>query len=181
MTRHLQAGSTVVEVLVALTLLAALALMSARAFLTLITVTAQSGTLTVASALAASKLEEIRARVEAKPDRASWRASFCSGIVAEPVTGFPAPYADYSYRVLIDENAVAARPGEDDLLLPCWGIDWAVPGRCPGPQYAPACAGDERLIHEERLRWVTVEVFFREGTRAAARVTSAIVRGAYHR
>lgn len=175
-----QTGFTIMEILVALTLLAVVMLLGTRAFLTILSVTNRGGNLTVASGLAAKKLEEVRTLVEAQPNRTTWRTGWCANIVAQPTTAFPAPYAAYSYRVLINDSAISAKPGQEALLLPCWGIDWAVAARCPAPGYSPTCAGDSGLLHEERMRWVTIEVF-RGGAQPIVQLTSAIIRGAYHR
>ncbi len=174
------AGFTLVEVLVALTLLATVVLLVTRAFLTVLTVAGWGGRMTVASALAARQLEAIRSRVEAQPDRVSWRGAFCE-VAAQPPTTLAPPYAAYSYRVLLNEQAVAAAAGQEDLLLPCWSVEWPRAGCDAQPAYAPDCATDASAAQDDRLRWVTVEVFFRDGGRPAASVTSAIIRGAWHR
>src|SRR3972149_3161538 len=132
--RRRDAGFTIIEVLVALTLLAAVILLVTRAFLTVLSVTSQGGRVTVATALAAKQLEAVRTRVEAQPDRTNWRNEFCA-IAAQPTTVFAAPY----------------------------------------------CTNDANLTQDDRLRWVTVEVFFQGGGQPVARMTSAIMRGAYHR
>ncbi len=170
------------EILVALTLLAIVILLVTRAFLTVLSVTSQGGRLTVATALAAKQLEAVRTRVEAQPDRLSWRNEFCA-VTAQPVTPFPAPYAAYSYRMVLNEEAVAAVPGQEDVLLPCWSVEWARGGGsgCSGPGYSPDCALDGQFAQDDRLRWVTVEVYFRGGNAPVVRMTTAIMRGAYHR
>src|SRR3990172_1022947 len=122
--RRRDAGFTIIEVLVALTLLAAVILLVTRAFLTVLSVTSQGGRVTVATALAAKQLEAVRTRVEAQPDRTNWRNEFCA-IAAQATTVFAAPYGAYSYRVLLNDQAVAAAPGQEDLLLPCWSVEWA--------------------------------------------------------
>jgi hypothetical protein len=96
---------------------------------------------------------------------------------------FPAPYGAYSYRVLVNEEAVAAAPGQEEALLPCWSVEWARGGGggCAGAGYAPDCATDASLTQDDRLRWVTVEVFFQGGSAPVARMTTAVLRGAYHR
>jgi len=178
-SRRREAGFTIIEILVALTLLAAVILLVTRAFLVVLSVTSQGGRLTVATALAAKQVEAIRTQVEAQPDRDAWRAAFCT-IAGTGVTAFGAPYGAYSYRVLLNDQAVAAAAGQEDLLLPCWSVEWARAG-CSGPGYTPDCAGDAALTQDDRLRWVTVEVYFRGGAQPVARMTTAIVRGAYHR
>lgn len=182
--RRTPSGFTIIEILVALTLLAAVILLVTRAFLTVLSVTSQGGRVTVATALAAKQLEEIRSLVEAQPDRDSWRNAFCNAIVARPTTAFGPPYGAYSYRVLLNDQAVSAAAGQEDLLLPCWSVEWARSGGggCAGPGYTAAtCASTQNLAEDDRLRWVTVEVFFRARAQPVARMTTAIVRGAYHR
>src|SRR3989304_972299 len=143
--RRRDAGFTIIEVLVALTLLAAVILLVTRAFLTVLSVTSQGGRVTGATALAAR-------------------------------------YGASSYRVLLNDQAVSAAPGQEDLLLPCWSVEWTRGGGCVGqPGYAPDCTNDANLTQDDRLRWVTVEVFFQGGGQPVARMTSAIMRGAYHR
>ncbi len=179
--RRRQAGFTIIEILVALTLLAAVILLVTRAFLTVLSVTSQGGRVTVAAALAARQLEAIRSSVEAQPDRTGWRNEFCT-ITAQATTAFAAPYGAYSYRVLLNDQAVSAAPGQEDLLLPCWSLEWTRGGGCAGqPGYSPDCTNDGSLTQDDRLRWVTVEVFFQGSTQPVARMTTAVVRGAYHR
>ncbi len=180
--RRRDAGFTIIEILVALTLLAAVILLVTRALLTVLSVTSQGGRVTVATALAAKQLEAIRTRVEAQPDRSGWRNEFCT-IAAQATAAFGAPYGAYSYRVLLNDQAVSPTAGQEDLLLPCWSVEWARSGGggCSGPGYSPDCANDGNLTQDDRLRWVTVEVFFQGGTTPVARMTSAVVRGAYHR
>lgn len=183
--RRTPSGFTIIEILVALTLLAAVILLVTRAFLTVLSVTSQGGRVTVATALAAKQLEEIRSLVEAQPDRVRWRNEFCA-IAAQATTAFGPPYGAYSYRVLLNDTAISAAPGQENLLLPCWLVEWARGGGCvgqPGYDYRiPAeCVNDNALTQDDRLRWVTVEVFFRGGAQPVARMTTAIVRGAYHR
>src|SRR3970040_1644343 len=131
LSRRRDAGFTIIEVLVALTLLAAVILLVTRAFLTVLSVTSRGGRGTVATALGAKPLEGGRTRVEAQPDRTNWRNEFCA-IAAQPTTAFAAPYGAYSYRVLLNDQAVAAAPGQEDLLLPCWSGGGGRGGGCVG-------------------------------------------------
>lgn len=172
------AGFTIIEVLVALTLLAVVILLVTRAFLVVLSVTSQGGRITTATALAAKQLETVRAQVEAQPDRTSWRTAFCN-IVAAGRSAFAAPYGAYEYEVFVDGTAVSATAGQEDALLPCFTVGWARAG-CPGPGYAPDCAGDGSTTQEDRLRWVTVEVFYRGAAQPVSRMTTAVIRGAYH-
>lgn len=183
--RPTQSGFAIIEVLVSLTLLAAVYLVLTHAYLTALSVTNRGGRVTIASALAAKKLEEVRTRVEGQSTRTLWRQAHCDYIIAEGTTAFPAPHAKYTYRVLVNQNAVAASPSQDvTLLLPCWSIEWADATRatpCSGANYSPGCVADDRLVHEERLRWLTVEVFYQGGAQPVVRMTTAVIRGAYHR
>jgi hypothetical protein len=167
-------------VLVALTLLAVVILLVTRAFLVVLSVTSQGGRLTTATALAAKQLETIRAQVEAQPSRVAWRTAFCN-IAAVGRTTFAVPYGAYEYQVFIDGTAVSATAGQEPALLPCWsaGWDW---GGCPGaPGYQSGnCINDANDAQDDRLRWVTVEVFYRGAAQPVARMTTAVIRGAYH-
>ncbi len=178
--RSARSGFTIIEVLVALTLLAVVILLVTRAFLVVLSVTSQGGRITTATALAAKQLETVRAQVEAQPNRSAWRTAFCS-IAAAGRTAFGAPYGAYEFQVLVDGGAVSATAGQEDVLLPCWSVGWDRGGGCPGmPGYAPGCAGDINNAQDDRLRWITVEVFYRGSIQPVARMTSAVVRGAYH-
>lgn len=178
--RRRHAGFTIIEVLVALTLLAMVILLVTRAFLVVLSVTSQGGRVTTATALAAKQLETIRTTVEAQPDRDAWRVAFCN-IAALGRTTFAAPYGSYQYQVLLNDTAVTARAGQEDALLPCWAVEWARTGCSGQPGYVGSCAADSTLGQDDRMRWVTVEVFFRTGAQPVARLTTAVVRGAYHR
>lgn len=175
--RGARSGFTIIEVLVALTLLAVVILLVTRAFLVVLSVTSQGGRVTTATALAAKQLETIRAQVEAQPDRVAWRTAFCN-IAAVGRAPFPEPsYGAYEYQIFVDSGAVS----DDPLLLPCWSAGWDPGGRCPGaPGYSGSCATDGSNAQDDRLRWITVEVFYRGGTQPVARMTTAVIRGAYH-
>ncbi|MDQ7828349.1 MAG: type II secretion system protein [Armatimonadota bacterium] len=205
-----QRGFTLIEILVALSLLAAVILLITRAFLTILSVTAQGGSVTVATGLAARQLEQLRTSVEAQTTRVGWRNAFCAIAntppnPSDPPIPFAAPFGAYSYRILVNEAAVTARAGQEALLLPAWNVEPSLPGASP---YAPDCARDEDPSVDDRVRWVTVEVYFRarpvpgEGTTrrppphvscqldpaalpdeaiCVVRMTTAILRGAYHR
>jgi prepilin-type N-terminal cleavage/methylation domain-containing protein len=178
--RRKHAGFTVIEVLVALTLMAMVILLVTRAFLVVLSVTSQGGRVTSATALAAKQLEAIRTTVEAQPSRDAWRTAFC-GIAAAGRSAFAAPYGSYEYQVLLNDTAVSARSGQENDLLPCWAVEWSRTGCGTQPGYAGSCTADSNLGQDDRMRWVTVEVFYRSGTQPVARMTTAIMRGAYHR
>ncbi len=177
-------GFSLIEVLVALTLLAIVMLVLTKAFLTIIMVTSRGGNQTVATGLAIKRLDEIRARVEAQPTRQTWRDNFCSIAqnppnAADPPIPFPENGA-YRFRVRLNQEAVRAQGGQEALLLPDYGIErGTIPPWNAAPDYNPDCAGDNNT--EDRLRWVTVEVFYRGGTQPIVRMTTAVIRGAYHR
>ncbi len=183
--RRSQAGFTLIEILVALTVVALTILLTTHAFLTILAVTTRGGNLTVASALASQQLELLRSSVEGAPGRAAWRQAWC-GIAQVGTRPFNPPYDQYSYRVLVDANAISAAPGQLETLLPCWGIGWKDTGRGCQPQYDPssvaACsAKPPTQVDEDRMHWITVEVFRRSDSTSLARITSTIIRGAYHR
>jgi prepilin-type N-terminal cleavage/methylation domain-containing protein len=144
-------GFTLVEVIVALTLLAMSILFVSRAFLILMQVTYQGGNQTVATSLAVRKLEEIRARPEAQARFDAWSTEW-DNIANEPPTAFPAPFANYEYQVIV--NTVTTSPG-----LPTWLTD---------PPY-----------HENSIKWITVRVTYRGGPDPLAVVSSAVVREMY--
>ena len=170
-------GFTIIEVLVALTLLAVVILLVTRAFLVVLSVTSQGGRVTTATALAAKQLETLRAQVEAQPTRLAWRTAFCN-IASAGRAAFGAPYGAYEFQVLIDGGAVSATAGQEDALLPCFSVGWARAG-CPGPGYNTSCVTDFNPTQEDRLRWITVEVFHRGAAQPVARMTTAVIRGAY--
>ena len=177
-------GFSLIEVLVALTLLAVVMLVLTKAFLTIIATTSRGGNQTVATGLAMKKLDEIRARVEAQPDRGTWRGRFCDIAQDPPIaTDPPVPFTEngaYRYRVRLNQEAVRAAPLQEALLLPDYGIErGTIPPWNAAPDYNPDCAEDNNT--EDRLRWVTVEVFYRSGTQPIVKMATAIIRGAYHR
>jgi prepilin-type N-terminal cleavage/methylation domain-containing protein len=133
--RRKHAGFTVIEVLVALTLMAMVILLVTRAFLVVLSVTSQGGRVTSATALAAKQLEAIRTTVEAQPSRDAWRTAFC-GIAAAGRSAFAAPYGSYEYQVLLNDTAVSARSGQENDLLPCWAVEWSRTGCGTQPGYA---------------------------------------------
>jgi hypothetical protein len=71
-------------------------------------------------------------------------------------------------------------PPQQATLLPSWSVE-------PGPgspwssadAYTPNCEADEDPLHENRLRWITVEVLYRGEDRPVVCMTTAIIRSAY--
>ncbi|MDQ7841872.1 MAG: prepilin-type N-terminal cleavage/methylation domain-containing protein [bacterium] len=150
--RRRERGFTLIEVIVALTVLAMSILFISRALLILIQVTNQGGNKTVASALAVRVLEEIRSRPESQSSSAGWTAAF-DAIAAQPLTNFGAPYGNYAFQVLL--NQVNLSPSSAD---PSWLTEYD---------------------HPNAMKWVTVRVEFRGQT--LAQVSSAVVRDMYRR
>lgn len=145
-------GFTLIEVLVALTILAMSILLISRAFLIMLRVTNEGGNRTVASALAVRVLEELRSRPESQSSSSGWTAGFDS-IVSVPLTNFGAPYSNYQYRVLV--NQVNLNPSS---AQPAWLAEYD---------------------HPNGIKWITVQVEFRGET--LAQVSSAVVRDMYRR
>ncbi|MDI6772200.1 MAG: type II secretion system protein [bacterium] len=130
-------GFTLIEVIVALTILAMSILLITRAFLILIQVTNQGGNKTVASALAVRVLEEVRSRPESQSSSAGWTANF-DAIAPQPLTNFGAPYSNYAFQVLVNQVDLS-------LPQPAWINDYS---------------------HPNALKWVTIKVEFRGQTLA---------------
>ncbi|MBI3998880.1 MAG: prepilin-type N-terminal cleavage/methylation domain-containing protein [Armatimonadetes bacterium] len=151
--RRTDRGFTLIEVLVALTILAMSILFITRAFLTLLEVTNEGGNVTVASALAVRKLEQVRGSPESQSSSTGWTANF-DAIVDEGPTAFPAPYSRYSYQVIV--NQVTLTPGS---AAPAWLTG------------AP--------MHSNTIKWITVRVTFQGQT--LAQVTSSVIREMYRR
>jgi prepilin-type N-terminal cleavage/methylation domain-containing protein len=146
-------GFTLLEILVALTVLAAFVLLIGRAFVTMIAVTGDAGDITVAGALAVRRLEEVRGRAEGQATSAEWTAAF-DAIMEEGPLPFPPPYAQYAYQVLV--NRV-------DLMPPSVAPSWLT-GAPP---------------HANTIKWVTVRVTCQG--RTLAQVSSSLIRDMYHR
>jgi len=146
-------GFTLLEVLVALTVLAMSILFITRAFLIMLQVTNEGGNRTVASALAVRRLEQIRGGPESQSTSAGWTANFDS-IVDEGPASFPAPYSRYSYQVLVNQV---------NLTPPSAAPSWLTG--------AP--------VHSNTIKWVTVRVTFQGQT--IAQVSSGIIRDMYRR
>lgn len=150
--RRRERGFTLIEVIVALTVLAMSILFISRAFLILIQVTNQGGNTTVASALAVRVLEEIRSRPESQSSSAGWTANF-DAIAAQSLTNFGPPYGNYAFQVLV--NQVDLNPAS---AYPSWLTDYT---------------------HPNAMKWITVRVEFRGQT--IAQMSSAVVRDMYRR
>jgi prepilin-type N-terminal cleavage/methylation domain-containing protein len=140
---------SLIEVIVALTILAMSILFITRAFLILLQVTNRGGNVTVASALAVRRLEQLRSGPESQSTDVGWITNF-DAIVSEPPTAFAAPYGNYSYQV--DINQVTTAPGS-----PAWLT--SLP------------------LHHNTMKWITVRVIYQGQT--LAQVSSAVVRGMY--
>jgi prepilin-type N-terminal cleavage/methylation domain-containing protein len=155
-------GFTLVEIIVALTVLAMSILLISRAFLIILAVTNQGGNQTVASALAVRVLEQVRSGPEAQSNSAAWMSTFDTNVVAQGPTNFAAPYTNYAYQVMV--NQVDLSPS---TAYPCW-LTSAPPSPCtPIPD------------HSNTIKWVTVRVTFRG--QPLAQVGSALIRDMYHR
>ncbi len=144
-------GFSLMEVVVALAILAMSILFITRAFLILLQQTNRGGNITVASALAVRRLEQIRGGPESQSNSTGWVANF-DAIVAEAPTAFPAPYANYTYQVFI--NQVSTTP--------------ASPGWLTGLP-----------LHPNNIKWITVRVT-RQG-QTLAQVSSSVIRNMYWR
>lgn len=145
-------GFTLLEILVALTVLAAFILLVGRAFVTMIAVTGDAGQITVAGALAVRQLEEVRGRAEAQTTSAEWTAAF-DAIAEEGPQPFPPPHTRYAYQVLV--NRVDLMPSS------------AAPSWLTGTP------------HANTMKWVTVRVSYQG--RTLAQVSSSLIRDMYHR
>lgn len=148
-----RAGFTLLEILVALTVLATFVLLIGRAFLTVFTVTGDAGNVTLAGALAVRRLEQIRGGPESQGTSAGWTAGF-DAIADEGPVPFPAPYSRYAYEVLV--NQVNLAPASS---APSWLTS--------GPP------------HANTIKWVTVRVTHQG--RTLAQVSSGIIRDMYRR
>ncbi|MBM3471466.1 MAG: prepilin-type N-terminal cleavage/methylation domain-containing protein [Armatimonadetes bacterium] len=135
--RRRERGFTLIEVIVALTILAVSILLITRAFLILIQVTNQGGNKTVASALAVRVLEEIRSRPESQSSSAGWTANF-DAIASQSLTNFGAPYGNYAFEVLVNQVDLSTPQ-------PDWLSDYS---------------------HSNAVKWVTVRVDSRGRTLA---------------
>jgi prepilin-type N-terminal cleavage/methylation domain-containing protein len=163
--RRRQRGFTLIEVLVALTVLALSILLITRAFLTILTVTNQGGNLTVASSLAMRVLEEIRAEVEGQSTSSTWTAEFDSIPASAGPTPFPAPYVRYSYTMAVNQVDLSPTSVGPESY-PCW-LTSNPPGCTP------------ETDHSNTIKWVTVRVSY-DG-QLLAEVSSAVIRDMYRR
>lgn len=142
---------SLLEVIVALAILTMSILFITRAFLILLQVTTRGGNVTVASALAVRRLEQIRGGPESQSSATVWVTNF-DAIVAEGSTAFPAPYANYTYQVFV--NQVTTAPA-----APAW------------------LAG--LPLHANNIKWITVRVTYQGQT--LAQVSSSVIRNMYWR
>lgn len=155
--RRSERAFSLLEIVVALAILAMSILFITRAFLILLQQTNRGGNVTVASALAVRRLEQIRGRPESQSNDTGWVTNF-DAIVAEAPTAFPAPYANYTYEVFINQvNTTPALP-----TIPT----------CPP---LPSGSG----LQANCIKWITVRVTHQGQT--LAQVTSSVIRNMYWR
>jgi len=154
MVRTRERGFTLVEIIVALTILAMSILLVTRSFLILLQVTSQGGNQTVASALAVRVLEQVRSGPESQSNSTGWMLSFDNTVVPQGPTNFGPPYANYAFQVVI--NSVDLTPA---TAAPAWLTN--------PPD------------HSNMIKWVTVRVTFRGNE--LAQVSSAVIRDMYRR
>jgi prepilin-type N-terminal cleavage/methylation domain-containing protein len=155
--RGVQAGLTLLEVLVAAAVFVGVAAATTRTVGLLLRVTAEQGRRATAAALAAQKLEEVRARPEAQPTGDARRRAF-DCLQADGPRPFADPYGAYGYAVTI--AAVELDPAAS---APAW-LSPAAAAPCRPPPGA----------HGDLLQWITVRVTFRG--QPLAQVTSATLR-----
>ncbi len=155
-------GFTLVEIIVALTILAMTILLVSRAFLILLSVTNKGGNQTVASALAVRVLEQVRSGPESQSNSAAWMSAFDTNVAAQGPVSFAAPYTNYAYQVVI--NQVDLTPS---TAYACWLTSAPPPPCTVSPD------------HSNTMKWVTVRVTFRG--QPLAQVSSAVIRDMYHR
>lgn len=158
-------GFTLVEIVVALTILALSILLVTRAFLTLIEVTNRGGNLTVATSLAMRVLEQVRGDVEGQSGTASWSAAFAA---VGPSSGtFSFPYGRYGWQLLVNQVDLAPATVGTMETYPCW-----LTANPP-----PSCTPE--VDHANTLKFLTVRVTF-DG-QPMAEVASAIIADMYRR
>jgi prepilin-type N-terminal cleavage/methylation domain-containing protein len=155
MARSHNGGFTVIEVLVALTLLAVAVELGAHAFLVVLEVAARSARATVATALASAVLEEVRSGIEAQD--AATRAARFDALASRGPAPFSPPFDRYAWELVLDRVTVTP-----PWAWPCWARA-APPPPCDGRAGADA------------VRWITVRVM--HGGRLASQITSGTIRG----
>lgn len=148
---------SLLEIVVALAILAMSILFITRAFLLLLQQTNKGGNVTVASALAVRKLEQVRGGPESQSNQTGWMQNF-DAIVDEGPSAFPAPYANYTYQVF--RNQVNTTPA------------------LSGIPTCPPVPADPRLA-ANCIKWITVRVTYQGQT--LAQVSSSVIRNMYWR
>jgi prepilin-type N-terminal cleavage/methylation domain-containing protein len=160
-------GFTLVEIIVALTILAMSILLVTRAFLVLLQGTNSSGNRTVAASLAVRIMEQTRALPESQSSTAAWISSFDSIVATTGWVRFSAPYTNYEYQ--LDVNDIDLTPSS---TYPCW--------LTASPM--SSCAGAN---HSNTMKFLTVSVRFNpdpaQSPPPLAEVSSAVIRDMYRR
>lgn len=154
MARGRHGGFTLIEVLVALTLLAVAVEMGAHAFVVVLEVAARAARVTTATALASAMLEEARSDIESAD--AATRATRFDALATGGPTSFSPPFERYAYEVIAD-GVVLTPP----WTSPCWV-------RALAP---PPCDG---RVGADAVGWITVRVT--HGGRLLAQLTSGTIR-----